>query len=117
MNKNLITRLLIASPFLIIAFAMIKNTGPIEVGMQRYRLMEMIIGGFCWPPIIYFLYHFSSNSLEKTGRSFKSKSGVDIEEYKTVNTPAKPMIPNQEKIMKLYFIIGIIFFFFYYIFK
>jgi len=84
---------------------------------DKIKIMDLLIGAFCAPSIIYYLYHTSYESQEKTGRSFKSKSGIDINEYKTVYNEGKPMKKNQKSIMKLYFIIGIFLYFIAYLFK
>lgn len=97
---------MIASPFILIGIIIISDINDVK----SFKLMETIVGGFCIPPIIYYFYHSSYNSKEKTGRSFKTKRGIEIDEYKTVHHQGIKMDIEQQTIMLLYFIIGIVVF-------
>jgi len=105
--KNKIKKwLIIASPLILFFLFVYYNKNDYDFSIIKSFSVSLVL-----PPIIFYFYHLGGSHEEKTGRSFRSKNGEKFDEYETVHSPDKPMDDFQNKIMKVYLILGLLIFY------
>ena len=69
-----------------------------------------IIGiSFLTPPLFYYFSQLGTSYNRKTGKTFRSKDGIEMEEYETIYTDGPTMVNEHKSIAIKYALIGIIF--------